>query len=262
MEQTDFLLNRFARLNGGVVRTGSTRSALDRALAEWCHPLEPSTISKALAAMVSRGDAIRLANGVFAVCGPRGELNPVAIAPRLAEGAAYVSMWTVIDRAGLTYNTPRLVSVVTDRQVRTPVVEVPAMEAAFYFHTISPSRFFGFTEQPTDDGLSAPIARTEKALLDILWFVDTPDAPPAFEQVGMWAAAAAAPSFNPRLLIDYVARMDSPSLVRRAGYLMDRSGIDGADELWSLRGRTNASIPLFGKNEAAGDLGRNRWGVV
>ena len=260
--QTELLLDRAARLNGGVVRMGKLDSALAAVLAEAGHTLEPNTLSQVLASMVERGDAIRLGKGVFALRDAQGGINPVAIGPRLAYGPAYVSMRTVAERAGLTTNFGRLVSVVTQRDVPAPSIAIPGAEAAVYFHRISETRFFGFTEQPTDDGLWAPLARPEKALLDMLWFSGAPDTPPAFEQMEMWEAAAASPQVNPRALVGYAVRMDSPSLVRRTGYLMDRFDIDGADDLLPHRGTFRGGTPLFGLPDEVGGLPKNRWDVV
>jgi hypothetical protein len=94
----------------------------------------------------------------------------------------------------------------------------------------------------------------------MLWFIDAPDVPPADEALTMWQEAAASSVLNPRLLIRHAVRMDTPAVVRRVGYLMDRFGIRGSDELIKHRGASKATVPLFRSDEPL-HLPRNRWGI-
>jgi hypothetical protein len=167
-------------------------------------------------------------------------------------------MWNVAEQARLTMNTLRLVSVVVDRQPTEPVLRVPAIDTIFYFHAIAPARFFGFLDQPVGNGLTTPIAGVEKALVDMLYFVDTPDVPPPFEIFGMWEEAASSSAINPRLLVKHVIRMESPTVARRVGFFMERYGIKGSDDLFGLRGGSKHRVPLLGVREPL-DLPPNRW---
>jgi len=115
-------------------------------------------------------------------------------------------------------------------------------------------------EVPLGDGLTAPMASVEKALIDMLWFSEASDVPPASELFAMWEASVTSPSLNPRLLLRYAVQMQSPAVARRVGYLMDRFGIPGADELLAHRGKSNAALPLLRADEVMG-LPTNRWGI-
>ncbi len=261
---TDLLLDQVARRNGGVIRLGAHGTALDAEMRSAGRTVLPNTVVKILMSMVDDGQAIRIAGGVYAVADAKGRYNPTAIGPRLAVGPAYASMWPVVSTANLSTNVPRLVSVVSTQeghQVRGRVLPVPALDVTFYFHTLSPARLFGFTERPLGDGLTAPVASTEKALIDMLWFGDAPDTPPASEQMEMWQAASSSASVNPKLLLRYIVRMDSPSLARRAGYLMERSRISGWESLLEHRGGSKRDIPLFAGDPGTAAIASNRWGV-
>ena len=262
---TDLLLDQIARRNGGVIRLGAARSALEAEIRSAEREIEPHSIINLLRSLVSDGQAIRIAHGVYALADANGRYNPTAIGPRILPSPAYVSMWTVASMANLSTNIPRLVSIIStdeDYQVRGRILPVPSLDVIFYFHTLSAARFFGFTERPLGDGLTAPVASTEKALVDMLWFGDAPDSPPASEQMEMWEAAATAVAVNPKLLLRYVIRMDSPSLARRAGYLMERFEIAGFEDLIEHCGASKKVIPLFAGDPGVTSLPTNRWDVL
>ena len=256
---TDLLLDLEARRNGGVIRLGAN---LKNDLAGAGRNVLPNTISKLLSARVAEGQAIRIVDGVYVLADAKGRYNPTAIGPRLVLGPAYVSMWPVATMANLSTNEPRLVSVVSaeeGHQVRQRILPVPSLDVVFYFHTLSQERFFGFSERPLGDGLSAPVAGVEKALLDMLWFGDAPDTPPASEQMEMWSVAASL--VNPKLLLRHIIRMESPSLARRAGYLMERFEINGFESLLEHRGASKKVIPLFAGDPGVTSVPSNHWGV-
>lgn len=257
--RVDTALERVARLNGGVIRLARGDQSIDRMLAEIGPRTTRNWLSQLLGELVHEGRVVRVAKGLYVVPSERGRINPVAAAPRLTAGTSYVSMWNVAERAHLTFNQPRLVSVIVDQTPSHAQIEMPNLEMTFFFHRISKSRFFGFTQQPLGDGLTAPLASAEKALIDMLWFTEAPDTPPASEIFAMWAAAAGSTSLNPKLLVRYAKRMESSAIARRVGYLMERFGISGADELRALRGRGHHIIPLAGTERM--NLQPNSWGV-
>src|SRR5450759_5967999 len=261
---TALFLAQMARRHGGVIRLGAQSTAIEHELNATGQSVAPQSLVNLLGEMVAEGEAISIVAGVYALPDDHGRYNSTAIGPRLAVGPAYASMWPVASMANLSTNVPRLVSVVSTQdghQVRERILPVPALDVVFYFHTLSPARFFGFTEHPLGDGLTAPVASTEKALVDMLWFGDAPDAPPASEQMAMWEASASSSSVNPKLLLRYVIRMDSPSLTRRAGYLMERFGIKGFESLLEHRGTSKRVIPLFAGDPGVTSAPANRWGV-
>ena len=252
-------LERAARRNGGVIRLASDEDS-EQATGSIGGGVSRKRLTTVLGELARNGSVVRAGTGRYILRLERGNFNALAAGPRLTRGRAYVSMWNVAEQARLTMNTPRLVSVVVDRQPTEPVLRVPAIDTIFYFHAIAPSRFFGFSEQPVGDGLTTPIAGVEKALVDMLYFVDAPDVPPASEIFGMWEEAASSATVNPRLLVKHVIRMDSPAVARRVGYFMERYGIKGSDDLLVLRGDSKYFVPLLGVRELL-NLPANRWFV-
>lgn len=252
-------LDRAARLTGGVIRLAQGPQS-DQLVAGLGSGVSRKRVANILGGMAAAGGAVRAGTGRYLLPLDRGVPDAFAAGPFLTRGRAYVSMWNVAERAGLSMNTPRFVSVVVDRTPTDLVLEVPEVETTYYFHQIKPEGFFGFAEESTRGGLMVPVATVEKALIDMLWFIDAPDTPPPFEMFAIWQEAAASSAVNPRLLIKHAIRMGSPALIRRVGYLMERFGIRGHDDLFAHRGTGKGRTPLFGVGGQV-EIGANRWMV-
>ena len=252
-------LDRAARRTGGVIRLARGPES-DQLVAGLGNGVSRKRVANILGGMVAAGGAVRAGTGRYLLPLDRETPDAFAAAPYLTRGRAYVSMWNVAERAGLSMNTPRFVSVVVDRTPSDLVLEVPEVETTYYFHQIKAEGFFGFAEESTRGGLLVPVATVEKALIDMLWFIDAPDTPPPFEMLAIWQEAATSNAVNPRLLVKHAVRMASPALTRRVGYLMEHSGIRGHEDLLGHRGTGKAKTPLFGI-DAQVEIGANRWMV-
>ncbi len=93
------------------------------------------------------------------------------------------------------------------------------MNTQIFFIKTDPSKFFGY-EKIVKDGIEIFIADIEKTIVDCLLFrkVSVPELQEIIQNKSK--------KINMRRLIEYSVRTQSVALIKRIGYLVDKSGYD------------------------------------
>lgn len=135
--------------------------------------------------------------------------------------------------------------------------------AAFYgfqvrFITLHRSRFFGIEPAGGYAG-AVRMATVEKGLLDAL---ERPKLTAPFPVIiGAFADAANSSMLDAERLVRYTIASERPALTRRVGFLMDRYGVPGSDQLLRHIGSDDYVVALqTGGSRAEGELDL-RWRV-
>ncbi len=156
--------------------------------------------------MKQKGLISEIENGKYVVIVPPPEPDILSIASYLVF-PAYVSFWTALSFHGFTEQLPMTIFIATTK--RKQKMECHGTQIRFV--TLSPSRFFGYTEV---DGII--MADREKSLIDSLLF---PRYAGGMVEVAKCLSNAWR-EINTKILIDYVLRMENKSLTKRIGYLI------------------------------------------
>jgi predicted transcriptional regulator of viral defense system len=130
-----------------------------------------------------------------------------------------------------------------------------------HFVCLSKDKFFGY-KKISVDGYQVCMATPEKALLDSFNIYGYSGAFPGV--VSALIIAKEKGIINGRKMAKFALQMESPSLNRRIGFLMDRYGIEGSEELLPYLGRTYA-VPIKPGSYKKSEYGFNvnqKWRVV
>jgi predicted transcriptional regulator of viral defense system len=164
----------------------------------------------------------RLERGKYIIipleAGPEREWseNPFIIASQLVKPAA-VAYWTALHHWQFTEQVPRITYVQTTRrkfQTRKTV-----LGTAYQFVTVTEQKFFGHKREFIGHQ-SYRITDPEKTLLDSL---DRPDLSGGMPEVAK--ALRQTDRIRWEVLDDYIARMGSGAVVKRLGFLVERSNV-------------------------------------
>ena len=125
---------------------------------------------------------------------------------------SYVSLETVLSRAGLIPEKVRQVTSVTTRKTRS----APAGLATFSYRTVAPRLFFGYVIEPN----GARVAVVEKALLDYLYLHPDLQTREDYESLRM-DRRQLADQLDRRRFAGHLARFGSKALSERANRLLE-----------------------------------------
>lgn len=248
------LIDAAAR-HGGVLRIAKDSESLLEIAASG-HAVSALWATKVASSLVAKGRAIRIERGSYAIADAHGRIEPFAVGPALVRNG-YTSLWSAADHYNLTTQDVSTVSVITDRF--KPPVEIGNLGYQVVFHKTSPNRIFGFENVPIG-ATTARMAEIERLLIDLVWFHGTPGAPAAAQVLSIWNAAMSEKRVNPYIVAEYAARMQSHTLVRRVGYLLERFKQPGADRLPDWRAADRSPIPLL-PGEVVAIPASRRWGI-
>lgn len=133
---------------------------------------------------------------------------------------SYISFWTALNYYGLSDNLPRNIFLATTKYTR-PIGE-------FYYVTLSKKRYFGYLRTG-----NVVIAEKEKAIIDSLLF---PKYSGGIKEV-MKCIASGRGRLDIKKLITYAERVESKTVLRRLGFILQYLGITGYEKLRKHIGR-------------------------
>jgi predicted transcriptional regulator of viral defense system len=172
--------------------------------------------------LANKGWIERLERGKYIIipleAGPEREWseNPFIIASQLAEPAA-VAYWTALHHWQFTEQVPRITYVqTTSRKFQS---RKTVLGTAYQFVTVTERKFFGHKREFIGHQ-SYRITNPEKTLLDCL---DRPDLAGGIPEVGK--ALRQTDRIRWAELGNYIERMGSGAVVKRLGFLVERSNI-------------------------------------
>jgi predicted transcriptional regulator of viral defense system len=139
---------------------------------------------------------------------------------------SYISFWSALSYHGFTEQLPQTISVATTKRKK----EIKLGNTRVKFITISPSRFFGYVK--TESGF---IAEPEKALIDSLHL---PRYAGGIDEV-FKCICNAWKEIDREKLITYAIKMESKSLLKRLGYLIEfgKLNIESIEKMRGLIGK-------------------------
>ena len=165
----------------------------------------PDRVRQTLYRWVKRGWLQRVRRGLYVLApGLRAvEPSPYALVPLLTRGGpAYLSMEAVLDMYGLI---PEAVHEATAVTLGRPGLFETPIGRVSYQH-IHPDLFFGFREEDIGLGYIVPLARPEKALLDLVYF-RAPRDPKGLEAFLVEMRLHGLVRLDPQILTAYARRM-------------------------------------------------------
>lgn len=201
--------------------------------------------AKLMARWASQGWLVRLRRGLYAPV-PLGARtadsvveDPWVIAERLF-APCYVSGFSAAEHWGLTEQIFRTVIVLTIRTVANRKPKIQSTE--FWVKRIAKSRFFG-TEAVWRERVKIQVADQPKTIVDML---DEPLIGGGARMVeNILRAYLASPEKNVDRLLNYAKRMKNGAILKRLGFLLERSGISDRDLLSKIsEGLTTGNAKL------------------
>lgn len=125
---------------------------------------------------------------------------------------SYISFWTSLSYYGLTEQQISSIQLVSTNQFREMELGSSKVEVT----TFASDRFYGYTKK------KFPIAEREKALIDSLYRLDKSGGFDEFVKCfcNAWNR------LNKRKFTEYLIRFGNRSMVSRAGYLIEKLGLD------------------------------------
>lgn len=155
--------------------------------------------------------------------------DPWVIAARVFE-PCYVGGWSAAEYWGLTEQIFRTVVIITTRKVSGRRPKIQATE--FWIKKVAKSRFFG-TKTVWRGRVPVQVSDTTKTVVDLL---DDPGTGGGIRTVeNILRAYLASSEKDLNRLLEYSRRMKNGAIIKRLGYLLDRSGFSDSSILSSLR---------------------------
>ena len=185
-----------------------------------------------------------------------GESNLLALASRVAD-PYYIGYGTAAAHYGFTTQTRNIIWVATPQRKRPRRVQDTEVRIV----NPPPKKFFGFG--PVDVlGYSVMMSDREKTVIDC---IDRPDLAGGFGEAAHILATASR-RFDWQRIADYLARIDSPSLVRQFGWLADHANADMPQDVRAkLLKYVDRSVSAFlgPKKQVRGAIGYNAtWRIT
>lgn len=155
--------------------------------------------------------------------------DPWVIATRVLE-PCYIGGWSAAEYWGLTEQIFRTVVIVTTRKVSGRRPKIQATE--FWIKKVAKSRFFG-TKTVWRGRVPVQVSDTAKTVVDLL---DDPAIGGGIRMVeNIFRAYLASSEKDLHRLLDYSKRMKNGAILKRLGFLLERSGFTDPSILSSLR---------------------------
>ncbi len=214
-----------------------------RSLSSW----DKTRIHNTLFSLERKGRITKLKRDCYALEGSAGErlfeIATEAVKP------SYISFWTALSFHGFTEQQPRVVQLVSTKQVHDIEFGSQRIQATIFL----PKRFYGYRRVGR-----FVMAEKEKALVDSLY---QPDKCGGLEEFAK-CLRNAWEHLDKEKLLEYIIRFDNRSLVSRAGYMMDGLGLEGDKIKRILKAhRSDGYIRLDPKEQTILRYDR-RWRVI
>jgi predicted transcriptional regulator of viral defense system len=174
--------------------------------------VDPRHIRRQLVRWKNAGKIIQLRRGLYTLAPPyqRMRPHPFLVANRMVR-ASYVSLQSALAHAGLIPEyVPVTTSVTTERPNRW---ETPL--GVFDFRHIQASLFFGYRNIEISEGQAALVARSEKALIDLVYLEPGADSPEYLRELRLQHLER----LNLQALSEMAARAGKPKLERAVDFI-------------------------------------------
>ena len=142
--------------------------------------------------------------------------DPVVIASNII-WPSYISCWSAFRYYNITEQLPQIISVMTTRKRKKK--EVSLYNTKIVFTKIKPKYFFGYRRERYQN-FNIFIANKEKALIDSALLKKV-----SFSEICS-IMKINIKSINIDLLVKYLLKIKNKTLIKRFGFLLDKSGID------------------------------------
>ena len=196
-----------------------------------------SAVAKLLARWVEQGWLIRVKRGSYMVVPPEARSpdevseDPLIVASRVFD-PCYIGGWSAAEQWGLTEQIFRTVIVITTRKVGTRDVKIRSTD--YLIKTILQSRFFGL-KSVWRENFKISFSDPTKTIVDML---DDPSLAGGGRMLAdILNAYVMSKDYDPRLLLDYSARMNNGAIYKRLGYLLEGNKKGSEELLAQLRTR-------------------------
>lgn len=124
---------------------------------------------------------------------------------------SYISMWSLFSLRGLTEQVLREIMIVTS------VNKMEITKGSYSISFTKSSHCFGYDKEMYQ-GYEVFLATVEKAIIDSLMYRKVP-----FDEIVKVIRSA---DLNPDKMTEYISRINSSSLAKRIGFLMEKEGVD------------------------------------
>ncbi|MBI1973647.1 hypothetical protein HYS54_02440 [Candidatus Micrarchaeota archaeon] len=167
-----------------------------------------SSVRKILFSLNRKGWIRRLSQGTYELVGEWIKKQEIAAIAARQVWPSYLSLWSALNRYGLTEQAPQTLFFVTSARGRKLLMN----NVECIFCHVSKDRFFGYVREDSLD-----LAEKEKAIVDSLYLVGRVP----FDEIEKTFLSGE--NLDVDKLVEYARRMHSKSLVKRLGYLLDRA---------------------------------------
>ncbi len=177
--------------------------------------------------------------------------DPLIVASRIV-WPSYISLWSAIRHHNLTEQLPRDVWVVTTRRTWKKEISFGDGNGKIIFVHAKPQHFFGY-KKTTVSGFEAFIAEPEKAIIDGMLLKKI-----SFSELED-IIKNNLKRLNIKQLASYAIETKNIPLIKRLGYLLDKSGIDHHAKFRKYL--SNSFIPLEYCLPAKGEKDK-KWMII
>lgn len=198
--------------------------------------LSRQSIRNILSKMAQSGWLTRLKRGLYVIQSPLypDEIHPFAIAQALVSPTA-ISHWSALAHHGFTTQIPPMVQACTPVKVVTPDMRSgeayrPRGIAAWkvldieieYIH-VHENKFWGFSQEWVSNWHRVQITDPERTIFDLIARSDL------FGGISMAIETITTnlSQINPSLLVNYALRYDVGAYIKRLGWILEISGVQG-----------------------------------
>jgi len=184
--------------------------------------VDPCDVRRHLSRWVATGKVVQLRRGVYVLASVYRKQTPHAfVMSNVLARPSYVSLQSALAFHGLISESVPVTTAVTTS--RPEYLETP--RGAFQFRHLSRRLFFGMVEIDVRPGQQALIARSEKALLDLVYLTPRGDRPVFLESLRLGALD----SLDLGLLQAYADRWESPKMERAAAVIAALARIEAEE---------------------------------
>lgn len=171
----------------------------------------PEYAAEVIHRLVSQNKITRIERGKYTI-----QTDPLLVASSIT-WPSYLSIWNSLSYHHLTEQIPHSYWVVTTRYRKNLILNI--LNTQIFFIKIDPKQLFGY-EKVLKDGIEIFMADPEKSIVDCLLFKKV-----SVQEI-QEIIQRKLNIINKQKLIGYSLRTRNVALIKRIGYLMDKSGYD------------------------------------
>ncbi len=163
---------------------------------------------------------------------------------------SYVSLWKAFEYYGATTQMPRMVDVVCTKRPCVLKIELETGNFQIRFINTASSKIYGIKKVKIE-GKIAFIAEKERAIIDSLQYMDYISLDEVYFSMSS--------TIEPEKIIEYAKRSEKQSVMKRAGYLLEKAGY--SCQPYDFGGLSQTYVPLDPKNPKQGKYDP-KWRII